>query len=101
MFVRSLGERIVVELDSVDCELLAKACRQAVGTVDGEMAVHSADISGVGMRCDAGTDGRERSFANEDEWSWGRATGPFTASSRHIAPTPSNTVGRVILSAWR
>ncbi len=31
MFLRSLGERAVVELDSRDCETLAKACRFAVG----------------------------------------------------------------------
>jgi len=42
MFLRSLGERIVVELDSVDCEILAKACRQSVGTCEAETYVHEA-----------------------------------------------------------
>ncbi len=31
MFLKSLGERAVVELDSVDCEMLAKVCRLAAG----------------------------------------------------------------------
>ncbi len=31
MFLRSLGERAVVELDSMDCEMLAKICRLAAG----------------------------------------------------------------------
>ncbi len=34
MFLRSLGERAVVELDSIDCEILARACRLAVGSED-------------------------------------------------------------------
>lgn len=37
MFLKSLGERAVVELDSCDCEMLARACRFSVGQVDGEM----------------------------------------------------------------
>jgi len=42
MFLRSLGERVVVELDSIDCEILAKACRQSVGTWEPETYVHEA-----------------------------------------------------------
>ncbi len=35
MFLKSLGERAVVELDATDCEMLARACRFSVGQVDG------------------------------------------------------------------
>jgi len=34
MLLKSLGERAVVELDSLDCEMLARACRLAAGSED-------------------------------------------------------------------
>lgn len=42
MFLKSLGEHVVVELDSADCETLARACRLMVGAVDAEMNTHEA-----------------------------------------------------------
>jgi len=34
MLLREIGERAVVELDSLDCEMLARACRLAAGSQD-------------------------------------------------------------------
>ncbi len=31
MLLREIGERAVVELDSLDCEMLARACRSFAG----------------------------------------------------------------------
>jgi len=36
MFLKSIGARAVVELDSVDCEILARACRSFVGQDESE-----------------------------------------------------------------